>query len=131
MIIEDQSFELWCCLKSELNKKDKRFDFREKEIWFLSFGQNIGYELNGKTNYLRPCLVLKKLSKETFYGVPLTTKKKNGSWYFPSYVNKKEGCFIFSQMRLFDAKRLNHCIGKLSNNDFNKLKMAFVDFLLK
>ena len=45
-------------------------------------GENVGIEINGKgKRFLRPVLILKKLSKNGFLGVPLTSQEHKGNWY--------------------------------------------------
>ena len=40
-------------------------------------GKNIGFEQNGKgSNFVRPILVLRKFNSSIFWGLPLTTIKK-------------------------------------------------------
>ena len=77
---------------------------------------------------MRPCLIIKKLSNETFYAIPLTSRMKNGTWYYKSFVNNQEGRFIFSQMRMLDSKRLAYDVEKLNKDTFLEIKNAFIDF---
>ena len=67
-----KNFLGWFQLKPELDKQNERLAFREREIWYAYFGTNIGFEIDGKEEFLRPCLIVKKISKETFYAIPLT-----------------------------------------------------------
>ena len=123
-----KNFLDWFTLKPKLDEQTKRLKFKEREIWYVHFGANIGFELDGKAQHLRPCLVIKKISNETFYAIPLTSKVKNGSWYHPSLVKGKEGRYIFSQMRLLDAKRLNYFVETINEEDFNSIKKRFIEF---
>jgi hypothetical protein len=125
-----KKFSEWFKLKIKLNKNFQPPSFSEREIWNCHFGLNIGYEVNGKkSKFLRPVLVFKKISKETFLGIPLTTKLKTGSWYYKSFIKGKEGRFVFSQVRVFDAKRLNNRIEKIKFEEFRKVKRGFISFL--
>ncbi len=123
-----KKFKDWLFFKEKIDKTQKRLQFKEGEIWFVKWGVNIGFEIDGKKEFLRPCLIIKKLSNETFYAIPLTSKLKNGSWYYKSVVNNKEGRFIFSQMRSLDAKRLQYEVGVLSKAEFLKVKKSFISF---
>ncbi len=52
--------------------------FKEREIWWVSIGINIGHEEDGKgEQYSRPVLILKKFNKYTFSGIPLSTTKRS------------------------------------------------------
>ena len=73
-------FDKWNELKKIIEKKENFLKFRERDIWFIHLGKNIGSEQNGKGNeFLRPVLVLKKFSKRYFLGVPLSSQKKQGT----------------------------------------------------
>ena len=76
-------FNKWNNLKQNLQDKNENIKFKRGDIYFMSVGQNIGYEQYGKGDYfLRPVIVYKKLSRSTFLGIPLTSKQKEGSYYF-------------------------------------------------
>ncbi|WP_456480722.1 type II toxin-antitoxin system PemK/MazF family toxin [Nautilia sp.] len=81
----------------------------------------------GKGEYfLRPVVVLKKLSSKTFLGIPLTTKD-NG---FLSFIYKNVTSFaMFNQVRTFDVKRVFKYHGLMKRNDFYKLKEEFKKFI--
>lgn len=125
-----KNFADWFELKPRLDSARYNANFSEREVWNCHLGVNIGFEVDGKNqDFLRPVLVFKKLSKETFIGIPLTTKLKNGSWYYPSKIKEKEGRFIFSQIKVLDSKRLYNRLEKLDTSDFQQLKTAFVSFI--
>lgn len=126
-----KNFVDWFRLKPNLDQVKSRLSFKEREVWFVYFGINVGFELDGKTDYLRPCLIVKKLSKETFLAIPLTSKPKNGSWYFPSFVQNLEGRYIFSQIRLFDAKRLKYFVETINEKEFRNIKQNFISFFMQ
>ena len=119
-------FDQWCEVKKELNKKKERLKFKSRDIFFMSIGQNIGYEQHGKgSEFLRPVLVLKKLSKETFLGIPLTSKIKEGSYYFTFKHKGKISTAMFHQIRVFDIKRVKFFYGRIGTDVFVHLKRKF------
>jgi hypothetical protein len=125
-----KNFLEWFKLKPSLNNLNISPNFSQREVWYCHFGTNIGFEIDGKkSQFLRAVLVLKKLSKETFIGIPLTSKTKNGSWYYPSFVDKKNGSYIFSQVKTIDSKRLFSRIERIETEEFEKIKTAFLQFL--
>jgi hypothetical protein len=72
-----KDFQKWHHLKSELDKKEHGVFINEREICFVSIGENIGFEQNGKNEmFERPVLVLKKFGTQTFIGIPLTSKPR-------------------------------------------------------
>jgi mRNA interferase MazF len=134
--IYQKDFNSWSQTKPVLHSKLTVPPIAEREIWWCSIGINIGNEMDGKNGdtkqkkqFTRPVLILKKLGRQTFIGLPLTTKLKDGTWYYPINVNEKEGRVIFSQIRMFDCKRLQRKIEKLSESEFSKVKKAFVKFI--
>jgi mRNA interferase MazF len=78
-----KKFLEWIGLKEKIhNKKSVPLYFNEGEIWWCAVGENIGIEINGKGKlFSRPVFVYKKLSKDGFLGIPLTTQEKKGSWF--------------------------------------------------
>jgi mRNA interferase MazF len=67
----DEIFNKWNDVKKIINKKENKVGFKEREIFWLRLGQNIGNEEFGKGNeFQRPVLVIKKLTKNIFIGVP-------------------------------------------------------------
>lgn len=114
------NFDNWFNLKKQVNCLRRR-SFKVKEIWFVMLGQNIGCEQNGSgENFMRPVNVLKKFNRETFWGVPLTTRLKVGTKYF-AIGDSRNSVALLSQLRLFDSKRLVRCKGVLSKQVFTRL----------
>ena len=111
-------------VKKSLDKKSNKIVIpKEREVYWISIGQNIGYEQNGKGDILsRPILVLKKFPKQLFFGIPLSTSIKKGDFFYNfEYLGKKQ-CGLLVQGRVFDGKRLGMKIGKINEKDFQKLK---------
>lgn len=125
-------FTEWIGLKEKLdNIESKPPLFKEGEIWWCSIGENIGVEISGKGDlFSRPVVIFKKLSKEVFLGLPMTTKIKKGSWYIDVIHNQTSKTVVLSQVRIFDVKRLSSKLGQLDDNDFNKIKTGFGSLFL-
>src|SRR3989344_6616951 len=103
-----KDYTIWQKLKTFLHNEKPRVYFHEREIWWCSLGANIGFEQDGKgLDFARPVLIIRVFSKEVFIGVPLTTKLKDGKYYYPiSTGDGFERRVILSQIRLLDSKRL-------------------------
>jgi mRNA interferase MazF len=125
-----KDFIAWFQCKNKTEINTERLQFKEREVWYVRMGENIGFELDGKENFLRPCLVIKKISAETFYAIPLTSKLKNGTWYYPSFINNTHGRYVFSQMRVIDTKRLHYFVTTISRPEFQKIKQQFIQYFL-
>jgi mRNA interferase MazF len=128
----EKDFEEWHRKKAVLHKKTKTVFFHEREIWWCALGANVGYELDGKSDlFTRPILVLKKFTKTTFWAVPLTTKKKQGTYYYTlsSRVGGRRTTAVLHQLRLVDARRLSDRLGYAGRQDFENIKKSVSDFL--
>ncbi|MCK5022049.1 MAG: type II toxin-antitoxin system PemK/MazF family toxin [Candidatus Pacebacteria bacterium] len=119
----EKDFDKWNQLKKIIEEKDKNIFYKERDIFYVQLGKNIGYEQNGKnTDFARPVIILKKFNNDIFLCIPLTTKPKNNQFHFRFIFNNKENGAILSQIRLLDAKRLVNKKGVISNPDFKGLK---------
>jgi mRNA interferase MazF len=124
----EKDFHNWHGKKTEVNDKDERVFFHEREIWFCHLGVNVGFEQDGKgENFGRPVIVFRKFNKEVFWAIPLTTRTKTGKFYLPINLDDDlPRMAILSQLRLMDGKRLYQKLGVLSESDYKKLKEAIV-----
>lgn len=117
----------WIGLKERLhNKAPKVPHVKEGEIWWVSIGENIGSELNGKSyQFSRPMIVLKKLSHSFYYCVPTSTKIKNGSWYVPLRQKEIQMVACLHQSRSIDYRRLYSKLGQLDETDMRRVREQF------
>jgi len=128
--LHQDQFDKWNKLKKYLDTNTKNINIKNKDIYLVQIGKNIGAETYGKgDNFLRPVLVFKKLGHNYFLGIPLTSGKKNGNYFFNfRYKKNKDSCAMLNQMKIFDAKRILKLHGKISNNTFRNLKLHIKDF---
>lgn len=126
-IIDLSLFDSWNKIKKGLHQKEKEVEFfRERQIWWCAIGQNIGSESYGKgLTFTRPILIYRKLSDRIFLGIPLTSKKKIGTWYVTIKQKDKEITTQFNQVRIYDKKRLRNKMGEIDDADFAKIKQGF------
>ncbi|MFA6144920.1 MAG: type II toxin-antitoxin system PemK/MazF family toxin [Sulfurimonas sp.] len=121
------NFDSWNAIKKEIHKNKNRIHFRQGEIWFVSIGQNIGYEVYGKgENFLRPVVIFRKINKNTFLAIPLTSKIKEDKFHCIIDFKEKQNSAILSQVKTIDAKRLAYKTGNLDKNVFESLEKSFV-----
>lgn len=127
----EELFDQWNNLKKKLNNKKEIITFYQGNIYFISIGQNIGHETYGKNDfYLRPVLVYKKLTKTTFIGIPLTSKKKEGSYYFSfNYKKGVTSTAMLNQIRVFDIRRTEYLSGKINKNTYMNLTNKINEFM--
>jgi mRNA interferase MazF len=125
-----KKFPNWFKIKPKLDSLNNRPLFQEREVWNCHWGCNVGFELDGKhEKFIRPVLIFRKLTHNTFLGMPLTTKLKNGSWYVKSKIKNKEGRYIISQIRIIDSKRLYNKIEQITDEEFKLVKQRFLTFI--
>ena len=126
-----QRFINWTKLKIRLHiAGDINFYFKEREIWYASLGENIGFEENGKNDtFERPVLIFKKFNKNLLLAVPLTSQLKIGAYYYEFGLNNKKSSLILPQLRAISSKRLIRKIGILSVKDFEETKGRIQFFL--
>jgi len=116
----------WWRTSVVLRDKKSKPNFNEGEIWWASIGMNVGVEIFGKgSEFARPVIVFKKFNEDAFLAIPLTSRSKEGMWYFPVVHNETTRIAILSQIRALDAKRLLSKMGTLSDDEFQKIKEQF------
>ena len=125
-----KDYSLWHLLKTEIEGHGHPPFFREREIWWIALGANVGFEQDGKHNYFeRPVLIFRKFNKDLFWAFPLTTKSKTGKFYFSFPLLGQQRALIFSQLRVLSAKRLRRRVSKVSDTIFERLENTFIDFI--
>ncbi len=126
----DIDFDKWNKVKKETHKDKFIVGFRDRDIFYIKMGQNVGFEQNGKgDNFVRPVVIFKKFNKNMFFGIPLSTQIKDGKFYYYFEFKKvkviSKNIALLSQMKLYSASRLLNKIGVMNKNDFNKMKDKF------
>jgi hypothetical protein len=123
-------FNNWNELKQQLNDNDNNIKFRARDIYFMSVGQNICKETYGKgEEFLRPVLVYKKLSKETFFDIPLTSKEKQGTYFFNFTSKGKKSTANLNQIKVFDIKRAKFFYSRMGKDIFKNLESKLLQFI--
>jgi mRNA interferase MazF len=125
------SFDEWNGIKKHTEEKDSGPFFYEREVWWCLLGKNIGFEQDGKNDFSRPVVVLKKFNLDICLVVPLTTANKSGKYYFEiGEIDNKLNKAVISQIRLIDKKRFVNRIDILNKDVFNNLleKITEVNF---
>ena len=103
----------------------------EGEVWWAAVGENVGVEINGKSDYFsRPVVVFRKLSHLGFMGIPLSTQKHCGSWYVNFRFQNKEVYATLSQAKTFSSARLYTRLGQIAEDDMEKVKDGFRNLYL-
>lgn len=132
MSINVKRFLEWIGYKERLHSMDHRPPLvSEGDIWWISIGENIGSEINGKSAFFsRPVIILKKLSHSFYLVVPTTTKLKVGTWYVTFRHKEQENVACLHQVRTIDYRRLSSKLGTLDDTDFAHVKEGFRELYL-
>ena len=127
-----KDFNSWNEIKQKLDERERGRTFQEREVWWCSVGVNIGFEIYGKNRFFnRPVLVLRKFSRFTFLGAPLTSKCDSRPYRYKIHLNDKESSVILDQDRCFDYRRLLNLEGKLTYEQFDKVTQFYIDLIQK
>ncbi|MEK9159763.1 MAG: type II toxin-antitoxin system PemK/MazF family toxin [Patescibacteria group bacterium] len=98
----------------------------EGEIWWVSIGENVGAEINGK-NYLfsRPAIIFRKLTHGFYFVIPVTTQLRTGTWYVSFSQQGREMTACLQHARSVDHRRLSTRLGELDEVDYKRVKNGF------
>ena len=119
-------FDQWIQVKKKLHFGGRTPRIRQGEVWWCSFGENVGIEINGKgSRFTRPVLIMTKLSHLGFMGIPLTTQPKSGSWYVPFVLKDATEYAAICQAKVLSVSRLHRKMCEVPENDLATVKEAF------
>ena len=122
--MKEKKFDNWNEIKKRTEKQEMYLFYKNREIFNTKIGENIGFEQCGKGDqFIRPVLIFKKLTKEMFFGIPLSTTDREGSFFFKfKFIDNIESTALLAQIKLFSSKRLLNKIGMIKKEDFQILK---------
>lgn len=112
--------------KSFIHNRGIRRSFKEGDVWWAAVGENVGVEIDGKSQkYSRPIIVLKKHSNLFFAATPLTSQLHEGTWYTQLVFQGKKQTAVLVQTKPMDVTRLYERIGRLSRSDYEKIRNSY------
>lgn len=125
-----KNFNAWNEKKKKLDIGERLAEFHEREVWWCSIGINIGSEQHSQTkDFSRPVLVIRKFTRDIFWGIPLTTKIKPLHFRKCLIIDGVENDILILQMRVYDRKRLVRKITIVSKQEFAELTKLIRDLL--
>lgn len=126
-----KDFDGWNDEKKRVSGYERPKLYTEREIWWCSLGVNVGFEQDGAgADYQRPVVILKGVSRNTCYVVPLTTSPKRHRYRIPiGRVDGREAVALLSQIRVIDTRRLVNKLGFLDKGIFQKIRKTVKDLL--
>jgi len=121
-------FAEWIVRKEKLDSQDHKPPLvSHGDLWWISFGENVGHEMNGKgAKFARPAVVLKKLAHGFYLVAPTTTKLREGNWYVQIRHAGVDECVCLHQIRAIDYRRLDRKIGQIDTEDQTRVHAAFM-----
>ncbi len=127
----NKDFDTWNKQKKVHHQGKQKAYCKEREIWWIYAGLNIGDEEDGKgERFERPILVIKKFNQHLFWGCSLSTKiKPSNKFYYPIQTALGLRSVIISQLRVYDTKRLDRKVLVISTTVFNQVKTAIKELL--
>lgn len=126
-----KTFVSWTKIKAKIHLSEREVYPKAREIWWVSLGQNIGIEVNGKNDkFERPALVIKVFNKYGMLVAPISSRVKKGK-YFVRFINNDGGENIInmSQIRSISSKRFIRKVGELNIDDFEKVKQVYLSLV--
>lgn len=126
----NKDFKGWIKVKEKTHNDQSQRSFKTGDIWWCKIGENVGSEICGKGNdFLRPVLVVKKLSRENFIGVPLTSKEHTGTWYVPFSFRNNIQYAVISQVENISVYRLTYKMGMVMDSDLYIIVSNLIDLI--
>ncbi len=126
-----KTFISWTKLKVKIHLSEPKVYPKVKGIWWVSLGQNIGVETNGKNDkFERPVIVIKVFNNFGMLVVPISSNVKKGKYFIEFTNNEGERNIInMSQIRSISSKRFIRYVGELSAEDFEKVRQIYLSFV--
>lgn len=125
----EKDFDSWNSVKKDIEVSDRKLFFHEREVWWCSFGINIGIEADGKReHYKRPALIIRKFNNQMVWAIPLTSKNKQDKFHCQVELNNKIVFCKLTQIRVISEKRLGAKMGMISKIDFELVKSKILKF---
>ena len=126
-----KKFVIWTKLKVKIHLSEPAVYPKVKEIWWVSLGQNIGVEVNGKNEtFERPVAVIKVFNNLGMLVAPISSKVKEDK-YFVQFTNNdgERNIINMSQIRSISSKRFIRKVGELDSESFEKVRKIFLSFM--
>jgi mRNA interferase MazF len=138
--MNEDTFDDWNQEKKRINSmRNPTIYIKPRQAWFTKMGENIGDEQNGKKEFSRPVLVLKKVGS-LFFTVALSTKGKSSNVFYHKIKTLKlaEGHWgldsqswaILSQVRVMDKRRFLEKLGTIDSSEFDVIKQMITELVL-
>lgn len=126
-----KKFSEWFKVKERLNDATPVTFCRAGEIRWVSFGVNVGSEIDGKgESFTRPALIIHASGTHVALVVPLTTQTKSIKGYLPLEWKQKKNMLCINQMGVVSQKRIFSRLSKISDAKLSQVKEEIRQYYL-
>ncbi len=124
-----KEFDRWNVEKKRIHDRVSAPFAYPREIWWCSFGANVGAEIDGKNeNFERPALIVRVYNKETMLVLPITSREKEDKFHIAIEVPVGTVWVVLTQVRVVSSKRLLRKLGVLSSEVFSNVIERFREY---
>ena len=92
--------------------------------WWASIGENVGYEINGKSDRFSRPVIIYETGAWFHCVIPTTTQAKTGSWFVQFKQHGKDNAACLHQIRTIDYRRLWSKLGALDDTDMKNIRQG-------
>lgn len=124
-----KDFDKWNEVKKKVHNEERKINIRAGEIRWVSFGVNVGSEIDGKgLSFTRPALILHVIGSHLALILPMSTKVKDVAGYVPFVWKGVTIALCIHQIRIVSAKRVLSRKGRISQNKLKAVKKEVSKF---
>ena len=124
-----KDFDSWNLVKKKLNEENRKVYIRAGEIRWVSFGVNVGSEIDGKgISFTRPALIVHVIGSHLALVIPMSTKVKNIAGYIPFEWKNVVSALCLHQIKIVSQKRILSRKGKISDQRLENIKSEIAKF---
>jgi mRNA interferase MazF len=126
-----KDFDTWNKKKKQVHEQSDFFGVHQRELWWVSFGLNVGVEIDGKNDsFERPALILRKFNNQMLWVIPVTSQEKDTIFYEPFSYRDDSYYAAITQLRTVSTKRLLRKIGMVPKPNFLRIQEKVAQFAL-
>lgn len=124
-----KDFENWNLVKKRIEVEERKVNIRAGEIRWITFGVNIGSEIDGKgVSFTRPALILHVIGSHLALVISMSTKIKDIAGYFPFEWKGTTTALCVHQMRIVSQKRILSRKGKIPGHHLEEIQKEVKKF---
>lgn len=124
-----KDFDNWTIVKKRIDLEERKINIRAGEIRWVSFGVNVGSEIDGKgISFTRPALIINISGANIALVVPMSTKVKDVAGYMPIVWKGKTVSLCIHQTRSISQKRILDRMGRIPERRLGEYKAEIKRF---